>query len=57
MISLLLAISLTCPEVKDLISKVRSNDSIPDGIKSEIVTELLLVAPEGCLDLQTELSR
>ena len=57
MIPLLLATSLTCPDIKELIYDVRQHDSLPENIRQEIIVELLLVAPPGCQDLETELSR
>ena len=57
MIPLLLATSLTCPDIKELVSDVRRHESLPEIIRQEIIVELLLVAPPGCQDLETELSR
>ena len=57
MIPLLLATSLTCPEIKDIISGVRRHENLSETIKQEIIVEMLLVAPPGCIDLETELSR
>ena len=55
MIPLLLATSFTCTDIKELVSDVRQHESLPDNIRQEIIVELLLVAPPGCKDLQTEL--
>ena len=57
MIPILLATSLTCPDIKELIYDVRQQNNLPNNIRQEIIVELLLVAPPGCKDLQTELSR
>jgi len=56
MIPLLLVTSLTCPNIKDLIHDVRQHETLPENIRQEIIVELLLVAPPGCRDLETELS-
>jgi len=57
MIPVLLSLTLTCPDIKDLIYDVRQNGVISETIKQEIIVELLEVAPPGCKDLETELSR
>jgi len=57
MISVLLAASLSCPDIKDIISGVRRHENLSDTIRQEIIVEMLLVAPPGCIDLETELSR
>ena len=57
MIPLLLATSFTCSDIKELIYDVRKHESLPENIRQEIIVELLLVAPPGCQDLETELSR
>ena len=57
MIEFLLAVTLECSRVKEVISHVRANDSLPAAIKEEIIMELLEVAPPGCQDLNTELGR
>jgi hypothetical protein len=57
MIPLLLATTLSCVDVKDIISGVRQHENLSETIKQEIIVEMLLVAPPGCIDLETELSR
>ena len=56
MIPLFLVTSLTCTDIKDLIYDVRQHKSLSEAIRQEIIVELLLVAPPGCKDLETELS-
>ena len=55
MIPLLLATSFTCADIKELVYDVRRHENLSDNIRQEIIVELLLVAPPGCKDLQTEL--
>jgi len=55
MISLLL-VTLTCPDIKEIIAGVRQHESLPNNVREEIIIELLEVAPPGCKDLKTELS-
>ena len=56
MIPLLLVTSLSCSDIKELIYDVRQHESLSETIRQEIIVELLLVAPPGCNDLETELS-
>lgn len=57
MIPILLATTLSCVDIKDIISGVRQHENLSETIKQEIIIEMLLVAPPGCIDLETELSR
>ena len=57
MIGILFLATLTCSDVKDIAKNVRSNDFLSESVREEIVAELFAVAPEGCRDLETELSR